>query len=193
MLFSISLLFYPSAQGGLGHFVEFINKFPHVCTNMQPAASQWFRPHSVAAESFPQVTRLLRVSFYFIFYFSFPSLLDRCNDQDTLSSYRIGDTWTKTDARGHLLKCLCTGNGRGEWKCERHASLHTTGLGENWQYPCVYSPRLCARRGMRTRDTCCEAREIRGAKWWSEKNAAWNSWSWPHEKQRQKWKVDVQM
>lgn len=57
--------------------------------------------------------------------------LDRCNDQDTLSSYRIGDTWTKTDARGHMLQCLCTGNGRGEWKCERHASLHTTGLGEN--------------------------------------------------------------
>lgn len=57
-------------------------------------------------------------------------LLDRCNDQDTLTSYRIGDTWTKTDSQGHLLQCLCTGNGRGEWKCERHASLYTTGLGE---------------------------------------------------------------
>lgn len=45
-------------------------------------------------------------------------------------SYRIGDTWTKTDAHGHILQCLCTGNGRGEWKCERHASLHTTGLGK---------------------------------------------------------------
>lgn len=55
---------------------------------------------------------------------------DRCNDQDTLSSYRIGDTWSKSDSQGHLLQCLCTGNGRGEWKCERHASLHTTGLGE---------------------------------------------------------------
>lgn len=57
-------------------------------------------------------------------------LADRCNDQDTLSSYRIGDTWSKSDSQGHLLQCLCTGNGRGEWKCERHASLHTTGLGE---------------------------------------------------------------
>ena len=55
---------------------------------------------------------------------------DRCNDQDMLASYRIGDSWTKTDDRGHMLQCLCTGNGRGEWKCERHASLHTTGLGE---------------------------------------------------------------
>lgn len=57
-------------------------------------------------------------------------LLDRCNDQDIHMSYRIGDTWTKTDAHGHVLQCLCTGNGRGEWKCERHASLHTTGLGK---------------------------------------------------------------
>lgn len=57
---------------------------------------------------------------------------DRCNDQDTRMSYRIGDTWTKTDAQGHILQCLCTGNGRGEWKCERHASLHTTGLGRIW-------------------------------------------------------------
>lgn len=60
----------------------------------------------------------------------FPSFPDRCNDQETLTSYRIGDTWSKPDARGNMLQCLCTGNGRGEWKCERHASLHTTGLGE---------------------------------------------------------------
>lgn len=64
------------------------------------------------------------------FRFLIISLADRCNDQDTLSSYRIGDTWSKSDSQGHLLQCLCTGNGRGEWKCERHASLHTTGLGE---------------------------------------------------------------
>ncbi|KAG7255427.1 hypothetical protein CRUP_013514 [Coryphaenoides rupestris] len=51
--------------------------------------------------------------------------------KDTFTSYRIGDTWTKTDTRGNLLQCLCTGNGRGEWKCERHASLHTSGLGDD--------------------------------------------------------------
>lgn len=58
-------------------------------------------------------------------------ITDRCNDQDTRTSYRIGDTWSKTDSRGHVLQCLCTGNGRGEWKCERHASLHTTSLGKH--------------------------------------------------------------
>lgn len=55
---------------------------------------------------------------------------DRCNDQDTRTSYRIGDTWSKKDNRGNLLQCICTGNGRGEWKCERHASLQATGIGQ---------------------------------------------------------------
>ncbi|CAB1346900.1 unnamed protein product [Coregonus sp. 'balchen'] len=55
------------------------------------------------------------------------------------------NTWSKTDARGHMLQCLCTGNGRGEWKCERHASLHTTGLGTGSRVitniqPAVYHP-----------------------------------------------------
>uniref|UniRef100_A0A8C8MMA9 Fibronectin n=1 Tax=Oncorhynchus tshawytscha TaxID=74940 RepID=A0A8C8MMA9_ONCTS len=78
---------------------------------------------------------------------------NRCNDQDTLTSYRIGDTWSKTDARGHMLQCLCTGNGRGEWKCERHASLHTTGLGTGSRVitniqPAVYQPHPLPQPGL---------------------------------------------
>lgn len=46
--------------------------------------------------------------------------IDRCNDQDTRRSYRIGDTWTKVDSSGYPLQCQCLGNARGEWKCERH-------------------------------------------------------------------------
>uniref|UniRef100_A0A803VLB2 Fibronectin n=1 Tax=Ficedula albicollis TaxID=59894 RepID=A0A803VLB2_FICAL len=52
---------------------------------------------------------------------------ERCYDNTT--SYRIGDNWSKKDNRGNLLQCVCTGNGRGEWKCERHTSLHTTSTG----------------------------------------------------------------
>ncbi|XP_068103468.1 fibronectin [Hyperolius riggenbachi] len=58
-----------------------------------------------------------------------PQLNYRCNDQDTRTSYRIGDTWSKTDARGNMLQCICTGNGRGEWKCERHSSASGVGVG----------------------------------------------------------------
>lgn len=58
------------------------------------------------------------------------SAIDRCNDQDSKTSYRIGDTWTKKDNRGNLLQCICTGNGRGEWKCERHTSMQTVSRGE---------------------------------------------------------------
>lgn len=58
------------------------------------------------------------------------SFSDRCNDQDTRTSYRIGETWTKKDPTGNTLHCLCTGNGRGEWKCERHAASHSNpGIG----------------------------------------------------------------
>lgn len=45
---------------------------------------------------------------------------DRCNDQDTRRSYRIGDSWKKKDSSGYTVQCQCLGNGRGEWKCERH-------------------------------------------------------------------------
>lgn len=52
-------------------------------------------------------------------------ILDRCNDQDIRTSYRIGETWNKQDSSGNNLHCLCTGNGRGEHKCERHSPSHS--------------------------------------------------------------------
>lgn len=59
---------------------------------------------------------------------------DRCNDQDTRRSYRIGDTWTKKDSNGYILQCQCLGNARGEWKCERHnaARSETQNLNFPW-------------------------------------------------------------
>uniref|UniRef100_A0A4W3JSD6 Fibronectin n=1 Tax=Callorhinchus milii TaxID=7868 RepID=A0A4W3JSD6_CALMI len=70
--------------------------------------------------------------------------IDRCNDQDTKSSYRIGETWTKQNAQGNTLNCVCTGNGRGEWKCEMHASLTSdVAVGSHVVanvHPAVYQP-----------------------------------------------------
>lgn len=47
---------------------------------------------------------------------------DRCNDMETRRSYRIGETWRKTDVNGYTLQCQCFGNGEGAWKCERHTT-----------------------------------------------------------------------
>lgn len=55
-------------------------------------------------------------SFWLLFF----AQSDRCNDKETRRSYRIGETWRKTDTSGYTLQCQCLGNGRGEWKCERH-------------------------------------------------------------------------
>lgn len=50
---------------------------------------------------------------------------DRCNDNTVKKSFRIGETWMKTDLSGHRVECLCLGNGRGEWKCDRESGAHS--------------------------------------------------------------------
>lgn len=89
------------------------------------------------------------------------AVADRCNDQDMRKSYRIGETWTKVDSQGRKQQCLCTGNGRGEWKCESHSSAQTalgecdTGNSMNYQKSFNQNHLLFNRSVLTTRSLTC--------------------------------------
>uniref|UniRef100_A0A8B9KAV1 Fibronectin n=1 Tax=Astyanax mexicanus TaxID=7994 RepID=A0A8B9KAV1_ASTMX len=54
------------------------------------------------------------------------------------NNYRIGEKWDRQAENGHMMSCTCLGNGKGEFKCEPHASTcYDDGkmyqVGNQWQ------------------------------------------------------------
>uniref|UniRef100_A0A8B9KA04 Fibronectin n=1 Tax=Astyanax mexicanus TaxID=7994 RepID=A0A8B9KA04_ASTMX len=57
---------------------------------------------------------------------------------DSGNNYRIGEKWDRQAENGHMMSCTCLGNGKGEFKCEPHASTcYDDGkmyqVGNQWQ------------------------------------------------------------
>lgn len=86
-----------------------------VCFSFSPKVQTWVGVN--------QEYNILACAFVTGFVLCVPAHEEVCTTSEGVM-YRVGDQWDKRhDVLGHMMRCTCVGNGRGEWSCLAYSQL----------------------------------------------------------------------